>query len=74
MDKTSVASRACWAIWIAICSGPFASAQVDAGRAQQYFNEAHALCVREAGALWKTSLCGPIVIFDAPTTTIATNQ
>jgi hypothetical protein len=51
-----------------------APAQVSADRAKQYFGEAAALCDRDAGALWKTSFCGPIVIYDAPTETIAANQ
>ena len=32
------------------------------------------LCEREGGKLWKISLCGPIVIADPATKTIATNQ
>ncbi|HXB68061.1 MAG TPA: hypothetical protein VNY05_07450 [Candidatus Acidoferrales bacterium] len=62
------------AIYLAICSGPAAVAQVNADRANQYFGEAAALCAHEGGSLWKTSLCGPIVIYDASTKTIATNQ
>ena len=49
-------------------------AQVDQQRAAETFNRAKTLCEREGGKLWKTSLCGPIVIADPATKTIATNQ
>jgi len=49
-------------------------AQVDQQRAQEYFKEAQALCERDAGRLWGVSLCGPMVIADARTNTIATSQ
>jgi hypothetical protein len=48
--------------------------QVDPARAATYFKEAAALCERDNGKLWGISLCGPIVIADAATQTIATNQ
>jgi hypothetical protein len=51
-----------------------AAAQVDQARAEQYFKEAQALCERDGGRLWGVSLCGPMVIADAATGTIATNQ
>src|SRR3954471_1899815 len=51
-----------------------ALAQVDQQRAQQYFKEAQALCERDGGRLWGVSLCGPMVIADAATGTIATSQ
>ena len=51
-----------------------AAAQVDQARAEQYFKEAQALCERDGGRLWGVSLCGPMVIADAGTGTIATNQ
>jgi hypothetical protein len=51
-----------------------ASAQVDQARAEQYFKEARALCERDGGRLWGISLCGPMVIADAATGTIATSQ
>ncbi len=54
---------------------PFpAVAQVDQERAAAYFAEAAALCEREGGRLWGISLCGPMVVADAETGTIATNQ
>jgi hypothetical protein len=51
-----------------------AAAQVDQARADQYFKEAQALCELDGGRLWGISLCGPMVIADAATGTIATNQ
>src|SRR5258708_13260332 len=51
-----------------------AVAQVDQPRAQEYFKEAQALCERDGGRLWGVSLCGPMVIADVATGTIATSQ
>jgi len=51
-----------------------AIAQVDQERAQAFFKEAQALCERDGGRLWGVSLCGPMVIGDAPTRTFATSQ
>jgi hypothetical protein len=51
-----------------------AAGQVDRQRAEAYFEEAAAICRREGGRLWGVSLCGPIVIADARTGTIATSQ
>jgi hypothetical protein len=49
-------------------------AQVDQERAAAWFREAQALCARDGGRLWGVSLCGPMVIADATTGTIATNR
>lgn len=54
--------------------GDAAAAQVDDARAAVYFQEAVELCQREDGRLWGRSLCGPRVVADAETGTIATNQ
>ena len=51
-----------------------ARGQVDSTLAQSYFKEAVALCERDGGKLWGVSLCGPMVIADAATKTIATSQ
>ena len=51
-----------------------ASGQVDQQRAEAYFKEAAAICQRDGGRLWGVSLCGPMVIADARTGTIATSQ
>ena len=48
--------------------------QVDQQRAEAYFKEAAEICQRDGGRLWGVSLCGPIVIADARTGTIATSQ
>jgi hypothetical protein len=60
-------------LFVVISVGP-ADAQVDQALARQYFSEAQALCERDGGRLWGVSLCGPMVIADAATGTIATNQ
>ena len=69
-------SACCTAIlaYVVIGHPPPAVAQVDQQRAQEYFKEAQALCERDGGRLWGVSLCGPMVIADAATGTIATNQ
>ena len=51
-----------------------AAAQVDQQRAQEYFKETQALCERDGGRLWGVSLCGPMVIADLKTQTLATSQ
>src|SRR6478609_4203508 len=51
-----------------------ALAQIDQQRAADAFNHAKTLCEREGGKLWNLSLCGPIVIADPATKTLATNQ
>jgi hypothetical protein len=53
---------------------PAAGAQVDQQRAQEFFKEAQALCERDGGRLWGVSLCGPMVIADRRTQTLATSQ
>jgi hypothetical protein len=53
---------------------PAVVAQVDQQRAQEFFQEAQALCERDGGRLWGVSLCGPMVFADRRTQTIATNQ
>src|SRR5262245_58432088 len=53
---------------------PPAVAQVDQQRAEEFFKEAQALCERDGGRLWGVSLCGPMVIADRRTQTIATNR
>lgn len=50
------------------------AAQVDQAKAAAYFKEAADLCEKEGGRLWGVSLCGPMVIADPVTKTIATNQ
>jgi hypothetical protein len=53
---------------------PMTKAQVDQQRAQEYFKEAQAICDRDGGHLWGVSICGPMVIFDRQTQTIATSR
>src|SRR5689334_1351647 len=66
-------SRWRWAA-ILFCCAPAGVAQVDPQRAAVYFKEAAALCEQEHGKLWGVSLCGPMVIADEATHTIATSQ
>ena len=51
-----------------------AVAQVDQPRAQALFTDVQAVCEREGTRLWGLSLCGPMVIADLRTQTIATSQ
>ena len=60
--------------YVLIGHPPAAVAQVDQQRAQEYFKEAQALCERDGGRLWGVSLCGPMVIADLKTHTLATSQ
>ena len=57
-----------------ICIVTVANAQVDQQRAMEYFKEAQALCERDNGRLWGVPICGPMVIFDMQTKTIATSK
>src|SRR5689334_9280115 len=61
-------------ISMALCLASPAAAQVDQQRAEAYFKEAAAICQRDGGRLWGVSLCGPIVIADARSGTIATSE
>jgi hypothetical protein len=65
--------------WFGLISLPLclvtpAAAQVDQQRAEAYFDQAAAICHRDGGRLWGVSLCGPMVLADARTRTLATNQ
>ena len=51
-----------------------AVAQVDQQRAQEWFKEVQAVCERQGVRLWGMSVCGPMVIADPRTQTIATSQ
>ena len=66
--------QGCWCLLFVIVAVVPAAAQVDQALAEQYFKEAQALCERDSGRLWGVSLCGPMVIADAATGTIATSQ
>jgi hypothetical protein len=69
-------SISCTAILAYVVMGHPSSAvaQVDPQRAQEYFKEAQALCERDGGRLWGVSICGPMVIADRRTQTMATSQ
>jgi len=49
-------------------------AQINQELAQQYFKEAKDLCIRDNGKLWGVSICGPMVIYDIASKTIATSE
>jgi hypothetical protein len=66
--------RGCWCLLFVVVAVVPAAGQVDQARAEEYFKEAQALCERDGGRLWGVSLCGPMVIADAATGTIATSQ
>jgi hypothetical protein len=51
-----------------------AVAQVDQQRAQEFFKDVQAVCEREGKRLWGLSMCGPMVIADLRTQTIATSE
>jgi hypothetical protein len=58
----------------AVSASPPAASGIDESRAAEFFAEAAELCASEAGRHWGISLCGPMVIADPVTRTIATNQ
>ena len=59
-------------VWAAL---PIAQTNyVDPLLAHQYFQEAQAVCEQEADRLWGVSLCGPMLLVDRKTRTIAANQ
>src|SRR5687768_12268813 len=66
--------RGCCCLLFVVVAVVPAAAQVDQARAEQYFKEAQTLCERDGSRLWGVSLCGPMVIADAATGTIATSQ
>jgi hypothetical protein len=68
------ARRAAILLYVVTALAPPAVAQVDQQRAAEYFKEVQALCERDGGSLWGVSLCGPMVIADLKTQTLATSQ
>jgi hypothetical protein len=66
----------CTAVVTSVVVGypPPALAQVDQQRAQAFFRDVQAVCEREGKRLWGMSMCGPMVIADLGTQTIATSQ
>lgn len=42
--------------------------------AAQYFDEARAVCIRDAGRLWGVPLCGPMLFADPETRAVVANQ
>jgi hypothetical protein len=48
--------------------------QINGDLARQYFKEANELCIKDNGKLWGVSICGPMVIYDIASKTIATSE
>jgi len=69
-------SALCTAVvtYVVVGHPPPAVAQVDQQRAQAFFKDVQAVCEREGKRLWGMSMCGPMVIADLRTQTIATSQ
>jgi hypothetical protein len=67
----TVSITAC--LFVLACVSP-AHAQVNEQEAAAYMAEIETLCEREGGRLWGVSLCGPVVMADPGTGTIATNR
>jgi hypothetical protein len=69
-------SALCTAVvtYVVVGHPPPAAAQVDQQRAQEFFKDVQAVCEREGKRLWGMSMCGPMVIADLRTQTIATSQ
>ena len=53
---------------------PAVQAQVDQQLAASFFKEAQARCEADGGKLWGISLCGPMVVADPVTRTLASTQ
>lgn len=51
-----------------------AQAAVDPAGATKVFDEARAICTRDAGALWGKTLCGPMLLVDPTDRSLAANQ
>ncbi|OJY99613.1 MAG: hypothetical protein BGP13_06045 [Sphingobacteriales bacterium 40-81] len=49
-------------------------AQINQELAQEYFKEANELCIKDNGKLWGVSICGPMVMYDIASKTIATSE
>lgn len=57
-----------------LCAAPAAIAAPDPDSARFVFDTARTLCERDAGALWGTSLCGPMMIVDPVDRSVLANQ
>ena len=72
--RIAYATSSCGLLSLLLGVASPAAGQVDQQRAEGFFKEAAAICQRDAGRLWGVSLCGPLVIADARTGTIATSE
>lgn len=67
----------CLPFLISVISIPVSSAQetsIDLALAEQYFQEAQAICHEDNGRLWGVSLCGPLMFVEPGTRMIVANQ
>ena len=51
-----------------------ARAAIDHAQAESIFDQAHAICSRDAGALWGHTLCGPMLQVDPDDQDAVANQ
>jgi len=73
MPHSSSPALRCLALSIGLAASP-AFAAIDAEGAMKVFQEAAAICARDAGALWGRTLCGPMLLVDPDDNAIAANQ
>ncbi len=74
MTNRRASAPALLATAFALLTSVSAFAQVDQALADRLFKDAAAACARDGGRLWGVSLCGPMVIADPATKTIASSQ
>lgn len=61
-------------IALVLCTVTALGGDIDHALAKQYFAEAHRLCTADAGALWGTSLCGPMMFTDPQTHDVVASE
>ena len=61
-------------MFIPILSSAAQEPSIDLAVAEQYFQEAHAICREDNGELWGVSLCGPLMFVEGGTRMIVANQ
>ena len=74
MASRPVVVRALLANAFTLLTSISAGAQVDQQLAERLFRETAQACARDGGRLWGVSICGPMVIADPATKTIASSQ
>ena len=51
-----------------------AAATIDLAQAESIFQQANAICTRDAGAMWGHTLCGPMLLVDPDDRSVVANQ